>query len=159
MASYLMDSILVKRVRQLLAFNLEGWRNVGIVKHNDVWVVILDPTVKYSPDIDPNDAVLEFLPHGNPNQKYKDVALSKAAISWRTGLPSHLVQQAYPYLWEYGDTKWGGSAAREGLVVACSGLPWQWDWCISNMCIDIIQAFALTEMRDIAADEDINFLT
>ena len=52
---------------------------------------------------------------------FRDYALSKAYISWRTGLGSDVVQTQFPQILEVGDTIYGGSDVQGSVVTACSG--------------------------------------
>jgi len=64
---------------------------------------------------------------------YSKPALAKAAVSLRTGLPSHMVQREYAHLYVNGDFKYGGSEVRKGIIVAASGLAWHHDYAVSAM--------------------------
>lgn len=130
----------------------------GLIEHSNVHIVVLDPTMPYAPGVSFQDVVLHQFSYGIYEVIYEEVARSKAEISWRTGYPSHQVQQMYPYLWKEEDTIWGGSAVQYGLIVACSGLPWEFDWTISNMMIAMIQGLSLNDMRKIVEHTDNTYL-
>lgn len=122
-------------------------------------VVVLDPTKPYGHhnplrETWPGDVVLyegEF----NRNEwehPYDWIARSKAAVSWRTGLPSHLVQQRAPYLYESYNVKYGGSVVWEGgLIVAASGVEWYFDQMIANWVAAACQALSIQRMEEILA--------
>lgn len=81
------------------------------------------------------------------NEKYIAIATAKAHISQKTGLPSSRVQQEFPYLYEAGDTKWGGSVvAPGGLVVAFSGVQAVFDEMIAEWMASAIRALCRWEM-------------
>lgn len=90
--------------------------------------------------------------------KYVAIARAKAFVSYLTGLPSHLAQQQYPALYVPGMTKWGGSAvAGVGpmrLIVAFSGVQWNFDQMISEMMISAIQAVCHEQMREVMASDE-----
>lgn len=79
--------------------------------------------------------------------KYKEIALSKALVTKRTGMPSSLVQTQYPYLYREGDTKWGGSTIdTSGLIVAFSGVQAVYDEMIAEWMASTIRALSRNEM-------------
>jgi len=132
-------------------------------------VVVLNPAIPYEPKYANaiNDesfgelALWEFSfddEHELESGKYAPIAEAKAFTSYLTGLPSHLVQQQFPSLYVSGMTKWGGSAvAGVGpmkLIVAFSGVQWNFDQMISEMMISAIQALCLEEMREVMASEN-----
>ena len=56
---------------------------------------------------------------------YAAYARGKAAISWRTGLDSHVVCETRPHLLRPADGTVWGSVCVEGIVVGVSGAnPW-----------------------------------
>lgn len=82
------------------------------------------------------------------NAKYSAIANAKAQLSRKTGLPSSRVQQEFPYLFEVGDTKWGGSTvAPGGLVVAFSGVQAVFDEMIAEWMASAIRAICRNEMN------------
>ena len=79
-------------------------------------------------------------------EKYEDIAVAKAEVSWLTGLPSRKVQQDAPFLYESGMTKWGGSVIENGLVVAFSGVQAAFDEAIAGTMLRWIVALCQDEM-------------
>jgi len=140
----------------------------GLFKRDQGHLVVINPAIPYEPkyrngpaDEKFDDVVLFDRNFGGDPETwdgpYKDVARSKAFISWKTGLPSHRVQQEAPYLYEPGMTKWGGSAvAPGGLVVAFSGVEWFFDQMISEIMVAAIKATCLSDMREVMADSNVN---
>ena len=83
----------------------------------------------------------------DPDPKYTEIAFAKADISVRTGMPSSIVQQQFPYLYQEGDTKWGGSTVLPGgVVVAFSGVQAVFDEMISEWMASAIRALCRHEM-------------
>lgn len=80
------------------------------------------------------------------NFQYTWIAIAKAMVSVRTGLPSRQVQQEAPHLYFEGDTKLGGSVVRNGLVVAFSGIQAVFDEMIAGWMADTIIALCRNEM-------------
>lgn len=138
----------------------------GIVNREAGHLVVLDPAIPYEPKYRNAIADLRFgslvlwsesigdaLAHDL--EKYAAIAEAKAFTSYLTGLPSHLVQQQFPSLYVPTMTKWGGSAvAGVGpmrLIVAFSGVQWNFDQMFSEMMLSAIQAICLERMRDVMA--------
>jgi hypothetical protein len=95
-----------------------------------LYIVVLDPAAG-------SKAVLWEAAIGDPDRKqwprdYAHFAHSKADLTYRTGLPAHLVLRNAPHLYQEGDFKFGGSEIRNGLIVAASGLDWHLDYMISG---------------------------
>jgi hypothetical protein len=65
--------------------------------------------------------------------KYTEIALGKALLTWKHGLPSSVIQQHRPHLYGDGDTIWGGSAINGGLITAFSGVQQVYDEAIAEM--------------------------
>ena len=86
---------------------------------------------------------------------FRAIALSKAEISARTGLPTTKV--APQYLLD-GDTVNSGSAVIDGIVVAGSGDKGYWDEAFSYMCAAVIQALCKKRFAELKADDTINFV-
>ncbi|HWU64171.1 MAG TPA: hypothetical protein VN112_19305 [Ensifer sp.] len=85
-----------------------------------------------------------------------EIALKKAEMSARTGLPT--AQMPAHYL-RSGDTIFWGSAVLNGIVVACAGLEPRHDEMFSHWFAATIQAEARLEFeRRIGASPDSSFL-
>jgi hypothetical protein len=145
-----------------------GTESGSINKHAGS-VVVLNPAIPYEPKYRQafangnfNDLVLWERQVGNPRAydlaKYTGIARAKAFTSYLTGLPSHQVQQQFPALYVPGMTKWGGSAvAGSGpmrLIVAFSGVQWNFDQMISEMMISAIQALCHEQMREVMESDE-----
>ena len=77
-------------------------------------------------------AFMSRLNYNHPDaEKYDRIAVAKAVVSKKTGLPSRQVQQEAPHLYLPGMTKWGGAVIRNGLVVAFSGVQAVYDEAIA----------------------------
>lgn len=93
--------------------------------------------VVFASDVDPR----------HPDRgKYEKIAVAKAEVSWKTGLPSRKVQQDAPFLYEMGMTKWGGSVIENGLIVAFSGVQAVFDEAIAGTMLRWIVALCQNEM-------------
>lgn len=125
-----------------------------ILKRQDMCIVVLDPAVPYSPVVDFKSAVLHTERRWDSQWEhpYDQIALGKAKLTWRTGMPSDEVHRSAPHLLQPGDVLLGGSTVRDGLIVACSGVQPHYDrmiaeWVASTiiaMCID----FRLADKSD-----------
>ena len=151
MAREIAEEVAIPKLNRLLEAETD-------VVHTSVHLVFLDPTVRFGTGVQFADAILYQHQNGHPKQKYVEVSLSKAHVSWATGLPSHEVQQMYPYLLEDDDTKWGGSAARDFLVISCSGLPWQYDWSLCDSLITEVQERTRSAMREVLGRDSVTFM-
>lgn len=116
-------------------------------------IVVVDPRPIDRPRQDHeqdvfNDAVIfTAFVGGEEAVKFTKVALSKAFISWKTGLPSSVVQQQHPYLYGVGDTFWGGSTVTAGgLIVSFSGVQQVHDEAISEMMASLIRSICRDEV-------------
>lgn len=114
--------------------------NMGVTNKRAGTVVVLDP---WSGDVLFQARVDDDHPD---KEKYDEIALAKAVVSWQTGLDSRKVQQDAPHLYQPGMTKWGGSAVENKLVVAFSGVQAVFDEGISWMMLNWIISFCQNEM-------------
>lgn len=135
-------------------------------------LIIIDPTIPYEPkykaptDANFDELVLWSYQWGNPSEwefPFTEIAKSKAYISWKTGQPAHRVQMDYPYLYQKGWTKFGGSYVDAGgLVVAFSGVQWFFDRAISEIVAAFIRALCMQQMHEkevgVLANGQITFL-
>lgn len=90
------------------------------------------------------------------SEKYAHIALEKAKVSWKTGLPSRKVQQDAPFLYTEGMTKWGGSVIENGLIVAYSGVQAVFDEAIAGTMLRWIVALCQDEMTREGGVMDMN---
>lgn len=139
--------------------SIEHMSTLGITNRHAGVVIVLDPNESYDTEM------FDYLPIVFTGQasdqdydKYREIAWSKASLSWRTGLPSSLVQTQYPYLYQEEDTKWGGSTVdKGGLIVAFSGVQAVYDEMISEWMASAIRALCRNEMPAVMA-HDSSFL-
>ncbi len=99
----------------------------GVSGERVLHIVVMDPTVRPG-DAPFEDAILCEHTVGDPQKwqaDYRSFARAKAALAWRAGVDTHLLQELRPHLLEEGDSLLWGSACRDGLVVGASGAhPW-----------------------------------
>lgn len=76
---------------------------------------------------------------------FRAIARSKARLSWLHQMPSQLIQQRAPYLASESDTTYFGSAVRDGLVVAASGVQPHYDQMVSEWVLEALRAVAIHE--------------
>lgn len=131
---------------ELLQPSIKNLAEFGVTNKHAGVVIVLDPDEPYSDSIGIpilfGDSVSD-----QDYEKYNEIACAKALVSWRTGLPSSLVQTEFPYLYREGDTKWGGSTVDAGgLVVAFSGVQAVYDELISEWMASTIRALCRNEM-------------
>jgi len=116
-------------------------------------VVVVDPRVIDRPKsadaqvVFDNARIFMGFVGDDEDEKYTAVALSKAFVTWKTGLPSSIVQQQHPYTYSLGDTIWGGSTVTVGgLIVAFSGVQQVHDEAISEIMASLIRSICRDEM-------------
>lgn len=126
-----------------------GLRRPGVSGEGVLHLVVMDPlaspvTVAF------DDAVLYEHSVGDPatwGAEYQRFAREKAALAWRAGCDTHLIQELRPHLLRAGDTLLWGSVARNGLVVAASGAhPW-FDEAFANTVAGFLLALAQERAR------------
>ena len=108
-----------------------------------VHIVILDPRKQYAPGVD-----LPVLFEGTIGEQdskvwerpFDEIARAKARVCWRTGMSSRTVGECAPYLYEPGDTKFPGGVVCDKLIVAVSGLEWQFDEAVAHSVIGLFWA-------------------
>src|SRR3989344_5802107 len=109
-------------------------------------IVVLDPTIY--PPAEPvqiwNGSVGEQDRTKWP-RPYDFYASKKAALTFRTRFPSHIVVFDKPHLLVEGDFKYGGSTIRDDLIVATSGLDWKHDLAVSEAVASLCRALCLKE--------------
>lgn len=124
---------------------------VGLINKRAGAIVVVDPRHPFG-RTDDFESTMPVIFHRTirgevEDERYSDIAMAKAYVSYRTGLPSSRVQQEYPYLYEEGDTKWGGSTvAPGGLIVAFSGVQAVYDEMISEWMASAIRALCRYSM-------------
>ena len=123
----------------------------GKVNRRDLAIVILDPGVLFVAGQSRFDrAILYKHSIGNPSgwgDHYDDIAAGKAAVTWMTGLPSHMVQQLAPHLYSEGDVRHGGSANLMGIIVACSGVESFFDQMFAEMIASACRALCIRDFQ------------
>lgn len=130
----------------LLYPTLREAADTGVTNKFAGCIVVLDPRATYRGQPTVEDVVLYtssiHMPEpDDANDKYVRIAMAKAYVTFKHRMPSAVVQQRYPYLYEDGDTKWGGSTITPGgLIVAFSGVQAHFDEMIAEMLASIITA-------------------
>lgn len=125
----------------------------GLLKRPGLHIVIMDPARPFGCGCSFEEAILCEIRWGDVAERYGKIAREKAEISWRTGLPAHLVLHTAPYLLTERNTKWGGSDARYNLVVGCSALDWYMDLLFAESILAACKALTLREMARVTASQ------
>ena len=124
-------------------------RREGVSGEGVLHLVVMDPTVRAG-DRPFEDAILYEHSVGDPRKwqaDYRAFARAKAALAWRAGADTHLIQELRPHLLEEGDSLLWGSACRNGLVVGASGAhPW-FDEAFANTVAGFLLAIAHERAR------------
>ena len=120
--------------------------------HFDMDTMIGGPvssTIQWSPLLQ-DDIILAEYSIGDPKKwewDFKAIARSKAYQTRKYGMPNQLVVERMPWLLHGTDFPFWGSAYRDGLVVAASGVqPW-YDQMLSEMVASAAAALCINEMR------------
>jgi hypothetical protein len=131
-------------------------------ERNTLHVVILEPGVPYDPIVD-RLPILREATFGDQNpdnwkRSFPTIARAKARVCWRTSMSSRTVGEQAPYLYKAGDTKWPGGVVCDGLIVAASGLDWQFDEACAHMVIALFWAQVRLARDQVMAEPDrLNF--
>lgn len=135
-------------------------------------IIVLDPTIPFRPlsalealdgrhylPVVHEEIIGEQDPAKWPaGRDYAAFARAKALVSWRTGLPTHLVQRDSPHLFQSGDFKYGGSAIVKGIIVATSGLEWYHDLAVSEAVAGMCHALTIGAAEPVLAGKDSVFI-
>ncbi len=132
----------------------------GVTKRKDLVVVvnaieIINPMTEGKSFEDNCYLIEEFGDSRKYEWPYRKIALSKAEISVRTGLPTSRV--APQYLLD-AETLYWGSAVIDGIVVACSGVESFYDEMFSYWVASAIQAEAKKYFNDLTEGGKIDFV-
>ena len=127
MSKFLMSEAAEEAVRRALP-SITNMMEEHKVDGSDLYIVVLDPDVTPTSfdGVIIRDAYLYEEIIGDGGLNYQQYAHDKARETWRTGLPSRVVQTR-PHLLSIDDTVYGGSAIYEGIIVACSGVEEHYD--------------------------------
>ncbi|PWB38982.1 MAG: hypothetical protein C3F02_01070 [Parcubacteria group bacterium] len=130
----------------------------GIFKRGQLHVVVLDPTSRWEQGAEIIDAVLAEYTFNEDNRPlegpYRDIALGKAMVSWRTGQPSGWVAQFAPHLLLPGDSKHRGSWVTDGIVTTASGVQGYFDEMVAKWLGAACSALSRHQMEAIILDKE-----
>jgi hypothetical protein len=79
-------------------------------------------------------------PGGLPDEKTLGYARGKAAVALRTGVDTSRLRDHSPHLYAAGDISFPGGIARDGLVVAYSGVQGEYDEMIAEWFVSAVRA-------------------
>lgn len=148
------EAMAAEAVRLALPSIETALKRPGVSGEGVLHLVVMDPLARPG-DAAFGEAVLYEHSVGDPatwGADYRAFAREKAALAWRSGCDTHVLQEARPHLLRPGDTLLWGSVVRDGLVVAASGAhPW-----FDEACANIVAGFllALAQERARRARED-----
>jgi hypothetical protein len=120
-----------------------------LVNGPNIHIVIVDPTIPYSPDAIFEDAILYEESVGTPSPELIGIARSKAQISWRYGMNSQVVRELYPQLYTKGMVIYPGGVFLHEIAGGASGVQSQWDQWFTEIVISTCRAMCVTEMRQL----------
>ncbi|WP_061960524.1 heme-binding protein [Demequina flava] len=118
--------------------SIERGYEQGLLNRFKGGVVVLDPADTSGPAL--------FTAHlGEDPESFVEWATAKAAVAARTGMDTSRMRDHSPHLYRAGDIKWPGGIAREGLVVAFSGVQGEYDEMIAEWLVSAIRAICRIE--------------
>ncbi len=122
----------------------------GVSGERVLHIVVMNPAARPG-EMDFEDAILCEHSVGDPGKwqaDYRSFARAKAALAWRTGMDTHVIQELRPHLLQEGDSLLWGSACRDGIVVGASGAhPW-FDEAFANAVAGFLLALAQERARE-----------
>lgn len=160
MANAIMTRELVEQAVEVVEFSIRRTMRAGIANRHDLHIVVMNPAVQYSSDSQFEDAIYYEHSIGDPSKwpyPFDEIARGKAALSWRTGMPSHHVQQFASHLYLDGDVRHGGSTILDGIVVACSGVQGHFDRMFAEWIASAIRGMSVDRMRTYEATDPPSF--
>jgi hypothetical protein len=127
---------------QMVLPAIEASDDARVTNKFDGCIVVIDPRPHRQGTIIFREVIRTTTP-----QKYRDLAIDKAQLTQEHKLPSSVIQQQFPYLFNEGDSKWGGSTIDDGgLIVAFSGVQAVFDEMIAEWMASAIRALCRHEM-------------
>ncbi len=145
----LLDAAAAREAVQLALPSIEqALARDGVSGERVLHIVVMDPAAR--PGADFEDAILYEQSVGDPGTwqaDYRSFARQKAALAWRAGCDTHLIQELRPHFLRKGESLLWGSVWRDGLVVGASGAhPW-WDESFANAVAGFLLAIAQERVR------------
>ncbi len=146
----LLDQAAAREAVELARPSIEkALQREGVSGERVLHIVVMDPAARPG-DVPFEDAILHEASIGDPRTwqaDYRSFARAKAALAWRAGCDTHVVQEFRPHLLQQGDSLLWGSAYRDGLVVGVSGAhPW-FDEAFANTVAGFLLAIAQERAR------------
>jgi hypothetical protein len=117
-----------------------------IIADKDLHITILDPAFKggFGEGI-----ILYERSVGDQskwNYNYEEIARLKAKMTYEHKLPSKVIVEQMPYLLEWRDIKYWGSAYMDGIIVAVSGFDQHFDQMLAEIIASLCKGFCFDEM-------------
>lgn len=148
--SHLLTPELAERAVHIVLDNLfhQLRQKPDILNCPHLHVVVIDPTEPLDL-LDDGNILYEYSIGDEEDWQYdfKGIAHQKAYATWRYGMPTQVISEQRPWMLTGEDTPYFGSAYRDGIIVAASGVqPW-FDQMFSEMIASVIAALCFDEMR------------
>ncbi len=163
--SYLLGADRARKAVDMVRPAILAAMESGLMKRKDLHIVIMNPAMRPFEVYYEHDAILYEESFGDKKKwarDYAKFAQAKAIISWRTGLPTHLVRETMPYLLKasgsWSDTPYWGSAVLHGIVVAASGAQSWYDEWVSYMVAAACRALCIDAMQEEVIKSNKGFL-
>ena len=154
MASFLFNRDLAMRAVMLVMPSIKEAVSQGLLDRNGFCIVVCDRTSS-------SFASSEVYCFANNRplwlKDYRTIAMSKAKISFRTGLSTREVL-ANPAWLQQGDTRYYGSAVDGPIIVACSGFKQSCDEMVSLWIVAAVNALAQEMFQTEVASTEATFV-
>ncbi len=121
----------------------------GVSGEKVLHLVVMNPAARPG-DVSFEDAILYEYSVGDPatwQADYRSFARAKAALAWRSGCDTHVLQELRPHLLQQSDSLLWGSVCRDGLVVGASGAHAWFDEAFANAVAGFLMAIAQERAR------------
>lgn len=156
--SFLLTPQLAGQAVDLAKYFFLDLGNRGFTNRDELHIVVMDPAAIYSDrNIGFEGAILYEESIGDPSiweYDYKSIARAKACQAWKFGIPNQIIVERMPYLLKGHDTRYFGSAVKDGIVVAASGVQLWMDQLISEVVASTCQAFCIDVMKEIQKKDE-----
>lgn len=163
--SYLLSRDVAKKAVDIVRPVILAGRKSGVLEDGNLHVVIMNPVARPHHVTNKRKAILYEESFGQSALwKYPldEIARAKAFESWRTGLSTHEIVEARPYLLQaddgHADTVYYGSVVLEGIAVGVSGGDPHVDEMLAHMIAAACRALCIEAMQKLKVERGRNFV-
>lgn len=152
MSSYLLKAEEAQMALAQVLPRITRMMDTGVVKRSHLSVVILDPVEGFE---------LLVYNHGDKEEwehPYEEIARSKAQIAFRTKANTNVVKRWKPWMFQEGDTPYGGGVYHDGIVVGVSGVEEWGDLNFASWIAEAIKEACIEKMQKEVLPSGVDFL-